>query len=162
MIDPIKHKQLFLDDHAVQDINGLGRILHQPDKQEPVIRPDKSRDQSIVQSESPPLWNPEERIWEWWYTAFYDDAPYQGPGNTVWADYHYAISNDGVNWEQSPLGLYNWRWSRENNIAYHSKLDFLRRRGIKSPVDIQEMLICTHFGLRNSHKRALYPYVMLA
>ena len=78
MIDPIKHKQLFLDDHAVQDINGLGRILHQPDKQEPVIRPDKSRDQSIVQSESPPLWNPEERIWEWWYTAFYDDAPYQG------------------------------------------------------------------------------------
>jgi hypothetical protein len=36
MIDPIKHKQLFLDDHAVQDINGLDRILHQPDKQGPV------------------------------------------------------------------------------------------------------------------------------
>ena len=138
IIDPAKYKQLFLDDHAIENLKGIRRILHQPKKYGPVIQPDRSKDQTLVQSSTCPNWNPEINRWEWWYAGFYDDAPYQGPGEAVWADYHYATSVDGINWEYPSLELYEWRGSWSNNLAYHSKIDFLKRRGQKNPVDIGE------------------------
>ena len=88
IIDPAKYKQLFLDDHAIENLKGIRRILHQPKKHGPVIQPDRSKDQTLVQSSTCPNWNPEINRWEWWYSGFYDDAPDQGPGEAVWADYH--------------------------------------------------------------------------
>ncbi|MCL0099335.1 hypothetical protein M1O55_00480 [Dehalococcoidia bacterium] len=138
-IDLGQHKQLFLDNRAVEATSGVVRRIHQPKNRRPVLQPDRSIHQVLVQSNSAPQWNPEKHLWEWWYLAFYDKAPYQGlTGSPDWGDIHYATSKDGVHWEQPSLGLYEWRGSLENNLAYHSKVDYLRRRGARNPVDIGE------------------------
>ena len=137
-IDPGRNKQLFLDDHAIESMSGVKRSLHRPVRYGPVLKPDRELGQTMVQSGSSPQWNPEKGIWEWWYTAFYDEPPYQGPGSKWITHPHYATSADGVHWERPSLGLYEFRGSTDNNIAYHSQLDFLRRRGGRHPVDIGE------------------------
>ena len=131
MIRPDRHKELFLDDYAIESTSGVQRTLHQPEKQGPVLAPDRSREQVLVQSSSSPQWNPEKGIWEWWHIAFYDEPPYQGPGSNWSVHPHYATSTDGVHWEAPSLGLYEYRGSKDNNVAYHSQLDFLRRRGMR-------------------------------
>ena len=90
MIDPQRHRQLFLDDGAVESMSGLRRILHQPINSTPVIIPDRSRGERAVQSASVPQWNPEIDLWEWWYKGF-----------TTYTDEHltlHATSADGVCW----------------------------------------------------------------
>ena len=79
LLDATTYRQLFLDDHAVESTQGVVRRLHQPERQGPVLKPDRSRQQTLVQSASVPQWNPEKDLWEWWYLCFYDAAPYQGP-----------------------------------------------------------------------------------
>ncbi len=74
-IDPVRHKQLFLDDHAVESMSGVKRTLHRPDKPGPVLRPDRSLGQTALQSRSVPQWNSEKGLWEWWYWAMYDSLP---------------------------------------------------------------------------------------
>lgn len=78
LIDPKTHRQLFLDDHAVESKEGVRRVLHKPELCGPMIR-------GGVQSRTPPLWNPEKGVWEWWYMG---------------ADRH-ATSADGESWQVS-------------------------------------------------------------
>tara|TARA_B100000686_G_scaffold354995_1_gene468828 strand:+ start:11035 stop:12558 length:1524 start_codon:yes stop_codon:yes gene_type:complete len=137
LIDPLSFKQLFLDDYSFQTITGLKKVIKRPSKQGYIIKPDRSKGQTLVQSNNKPIWNPDINKWELWYLAFYN-APFQGPGNINWGDYHYATSNDGVEWEYPNLGLYEWENSYHNNLAYHSKLDFLKRRAQKNPANISE------------------------
>ena len=162
LIDAGKNKQLFLDDHAIDSTSGIVRTLHQPSRYGPVIKPNRSRQQTLVQSASVPQWNSESNLWEWWYLAFYDTAPYQGPGSPQWGDIHYATSENGIEWESPPLGLYDWRGSKENNLAYHSKIDYLRRRGMKNPVDIGERRL--HHVIRDErdpdHQRRYKSFYM--
>ena len=100
-IDPYPHRQLFLDDHAVEESSGVRRVLHQPERLGAILKPDVSRGQMALQSKSPPWWNPELGVWEWWYWAMYDEVPgqmYASEGRVS----HYATSTDGVNWD-TPL-----------------------------------------------------------
>ena len=53
LIDAAEHKQLFLDDYAIETMDGLVRTLHPVDKQGPVIEPDESIGQLAVQSSQP-------------------------------------------------------------------------------------------------------------
>lgn len=138
LLDVHRYRQLFLDDHALEVTKGVVRRLHSPERQGPVLRPDRTLNQTMVQSSSVPQWNPDKNLLEWWYSVFYDAAPYQGPGSDDWGDVHYATSVDGIDWRTPSLGLYEWRGSLDNNLAYHSKIDYLRRRGLRNPVDIGE------------------------
>ena len=95
LIDPKKHRQLFLDDHGLILNQTTTRTLHPPQKFGPLIS-------GGVQSRSAPIWNPEKNIWEWWYMG-------QGA--------RYATSKDGEHWEKPHLGLYAWEGSKDNNIA---------------------------------------------
>ncbi|MDP6700768.1 MAG: hypothetical protein QGH25_14045 [Candidatus Latescibacteria bacterium] len=95
LIDPKKHRQLFLDDHGLILNQTTTRTLHPPQKFGPLIN-------GGVQSRSAPIWNPEKNIWEWWYMG-------QGA--------RYATSKDGEHWEKPHLGLYAWEGSKDNNIA---------------------------------------------
>jgi len=113
LIHPERHKQLFLDDHAIESTTGLTRRLHQPEKQGAVLRPDVSVGQTAVQSRSSPQWNSESRVWEWWYWAFYDE-----PNTTRDRLDYYAVSTDGVEWEKPSLGLYEGRGRRDENVAW--------------------------------------------
>ena len=116
-INPAQHKQLFLDDHTIESLSGVKRTLHPPQKCGPVLRPDRSREQISLQSRSVPQWNSEKGIWEWWYWASYAVPPYGKHHSTSISLVHYAVSTDGVRWETPSLGLYEWRGSRDNNIA---------------------------------------------
>ena len=117
ILDPYPHRQLFLDDHAVEESSGVRRVLHQPERLGAILKPDVSRDQIALQSKSPPWWNPELGVWEWWYWAMYDELPgsmYASEGRVN----HYATSTDGVDWDIPSLGLHEFRGSKDNNVAY--------------------------------------------
>ena len=96
LIDPKTHRQLFVDDFAADSISGATRTLHSPKKWGPVIT-------GGIESRTCPQWNSEKKLWEWWYF-----------GENV----YYATSADGEHWEQPNLGLFEWKGSKENNIAY--------------------------------------------
>lgn len=113
LIDPLKHRQLFLDDYAIEKMERVKRTPHQPRKCGPAIRPDRSRGQTALQSRSVPQWNSEKGIWEWWYWAHLSDA--SGASKDVM---HYATSTDGESWERPSLGLHEWNGSKDNSIAY--------------------------------------------
>ena len=112
LIHPHRHKQLFLDDGAIEAVSGLQRVLHRPERCGPVLRTNRSRGEKHVQSASVPQWNPEESLWEWWYRGY--------PAYAEDALCLYAKSTDGRHWEQPDLGLYEWDGSTANNIAYRS------------------------------------------
>ena len=97
MIDPKKHRQLFLDDFALESMKGATRTLHSPKKWGPVING------KGVQSRSCPQWNSEKKLWEWWYFGEH---------------LYYAISEDGEYWEKPSLGLYESNGSKDNSIAF--------------------------------------------
>ncbi len=86
IIDPFTNKQLFLDDYAIENLDGLVKVLHQPKKCGTIIAPDRSKEQTLVQSSTSPNWNPDINRWEWWYAGFYDEAPVQGPVDPVWGE----------------------------------------------------------------------------
>ena len=118
-LDLYEHKQLFLADYSVEDMVGVTRILHQPHDRRPVMTPDVSRGQTSLQSKSPPWWNPELGVWEWWYWAMHDSLPgemYASEGRVS----HYATSTDGETWDIPNLGLHEFRGSKNNNVAYDS------------------------------------------
>ncbi len=85
LIDPKQHRQLFLDDGALEKTIGTYRTLHQPRKVGPVVRPDRKRGETGLQSRISPQWNSEKSLWEWW---FGDD---------------FATSEDGEHWERFPI-----------------------------------------------------------
>ena len=120
-IDPTRHKQLFLDDHAVEHMEGVERVLHQPEKQGPVLRADVDRGQNEVQSRNAPQWNSPKGVWEWFYWSYYE-VPSHGPyARTDWFVNCYATSTDLIHWERPSLGLYEWNGSRDNNICHDPK-----------------------------------------
>ena len=108
LLTPAEHRQLFLDDHAIHSMSGVTRRLGRLEKLGPVLRPDRSRGQTGLQSRSAPLWNPEKDMWEWWHIA-----GYEGRGRPSC----YATSRDGVEWDASPLGLFEIDGSRDNNVS---------------------------------------------
>ena len=118
MIHPYRNKQLFLDDDAIHRTYGLRRVLNKPTRRVgPVLRPDRSRGQTSLQTADPPQWNSDEGVWEWFYGAGYAVPP---QGRRLHAEQHathYATSEDGVHWDTSALGLYEWMGSRDNNVA---------------------------------------------
>ena len=117
MIQPYRNKQLFLDDHAIESTFGLRRVLNKPTRVGPVIRPDRSRGQISLQTADPPQWNSNKGVFEWFYGGGYAVPP---QGRRLHAETHathYATSQDGVHWDTSPLRLYEWQGSKDNNIA---------------------------------------------
>ena len=115
MIQPRMHKQLFLDDLAIETKYGLRRTLNKPDRAGPVMRPDRSRGQVSLQAHSPPQWDPHRQVWELWYQSGYRD-PDSRPDTQV-SFTHYATSTDGLQWDRPALGLHEWNGSRDNNIV---------------------------------------------
>ena len=97
LINPKKYRQLFLDDFAVESVQGTSRTLHSPNKWGPVIHG------GGIQSRSCPQWNSEKKLWEWWYFGRHS---------------YYAVSDDGEHWKKPTLALYEFGGSRDNNIAF--------------------------------------------
>lgn len=110
-------RQLFLDDYIIEAASGLERRINKPVKHGPVLRPQTDMGQVSLQSRSVPQWNPEQKLWEWWYWGNWECPPYGPYQSTSVALTHYAVSSDGLNWERPELGLFEWKSCRRNNIA---------------------------------------------
>ena len=115
-------RQLFLDDCLIAESRGLRRRLHQPERSGPVMIPDSGAGQVALQSRSAPQWNSDKKLWEWWYWGSWSCEPYGKYASTSISLTHYAVSDDGVNWEHPNLGLYEWQGSKQNNIIMDPKL----------------------------------------
>ena len=99
-------KQLFLDDHVVDEIKDLARTMHQPDKKGPVFTPNIALDGPWPQTRSAPMWIPEEGV----YKMLYVPEPAGGPSGTA-----VLVSKDGLHWERPSLGLFAVKGSKKNN-----------------------------------------------
>ena len=106
-------KHLFLDDHAVEEMQGLDRTMHPPEKRGAVLRPDVPSDGCRLQTySSPALWVPEENMYKFVYMAF----PMENH-NEIGAAL--AVSSDGVHWEKPDLGQgVSVRGSTRNNRIF--------------------------------------------
>jgi len=116
IIYPARHKQLFLDDHAIESTSGVKRTLHPPQKCGPVLRPDPERGQTALQTRSAPQWNSERGIWEWWHWGSYEVPPHGKHRSTGISLVHYATSEDGVHWERPSLGFVSLDAEEEGQV----------------------------------------------
>ena len=123
LIDPKSHKQLFIDDHAIERTFAIKKNMHKPSRKGAVLKADQGIGQVRVASWSPPLWNGEKDLWEWWYWAMYDGIDHHNelPSKMYALEgrvSHYATSTDGFHWDTPEVGLYEFRGSKINNVAY--------------------------------------------
>lgn len=118
--------QLFIDDHVIARLEGLERVLHQPQDiaGNPVIMPEHSWEHRRIPFGSV-LWFPKEDKFKCWYLAMniYDSRPgFRGYRKAHHVPIHeaahicYAESADGIKWTKPKLGLHEFRGSRQNNI----------------------------------------------
>jgi len=115
-------KRLLLDDSCLEETRDLERRLHRPERQGPVLVPRSELGEVSLQSRSVPQWNPEKKLWEWWYWGGWECEPHGQHATTQVVLTQYAVSADGVTWETPDLGLHEWRGSRHNNVAMDPEL----------------------------------------
>ncbi len=103
------HRQLFLDDHIVERIEGLKRTMHQPQKRGAVLKADRPWEGVYIGIFSPPMWVPEEGVYKQVYECRYDQRGQR-------RRYALATSQDGVHWQKPNLGLVEFDGSMRNNL----------------------------------------------
>ncbi|MEW6751097.1 MAG: hypothetical protein AB1505_08965 [Candidatus Latescibacterota bacterium] len=109
-------KHLFIDDHEVEAIDNLARVLHQPCKfaGNAVVRPEHRWENCAIQIRTTPAWDPQDECFKMIYLAAAESADPEVRLDVTGAPaggesfYCYARSTDGVNWEKPSLGLYDY------------------------------------------------------
>ena len=99
-------KQLFLDSFALEEMDGVQRVQHQPRKYEgnPVIKPELPWELPSIQTREGPLWNPQLSRWELRYFSAQSAT-------------FLAVSTDGLNWEKPIVGRFEFEGSTDNNLV---------------------------------------------
>lgn len=110
-------RQLFIDDHVVESLDGVFRVLNRPQKyaHNPVLelKPAQQVDgQQLIVAQGSVIYDAEEKLFKMWY----EGATYQWRNNVVC----YAYSKDGVRWTLPNLGLVEYQGSRKNNVVLHT------------------------------------------
>ena len=82
---PIGQRQLFLDDAGITEVRNLTRTFHRPQKRGAVVR--SSKPQQKIQTQTTPVWDPEEKLFKFWVTG---------------TDESYRTSLDGLHWTAGP------------------------------------------------------------
>ena len=65
LLEPVRFRQLFLDDYGIESWDGCTKSLHQPKLCGACIGPHEGH--AAPQSRNAPCYNPEPKRWEWWY-----------------------------------------------------------------------------------------------
>ncbi|MHB0935148.1 MAG: hypothetical protein ACYDCO_00245 [Armatimonadota bacterium] len=117
-------KYLFIDDHHLDTIDNLARVLHQPEKfpNNVVLRPEHRWENSGIQIRTIPCWDPEAKRFTLIYLASAEGAnpevkldPTGAPAGGE-SFYCYATSEDGINWEKPFLGLHDLQTPYWNGV----------------------------------------------
>jgi hypothetical protein len=105
-------KQLLIDDYVVERLEGVQQRLHPAikDVANPILAPDHPDQDMFLVGFGNVLYDDEEHIYKMWYLRW----------DRLWncedTHYRYAISQDGLSWEQPALGLVEFNGTRENNV----------------------------------------------
>jgi hypothetical protein len=135
-------RQLFLDDHVISRMRNLRRTLHQPVKNpdSPIVRPENSWENLIVQTRNAPFWDPQAGLWKLYYLAF---VRANGDSHTSCM----AVSKDGIRWEKRPLGLVEWQGSKQNNLITSAPDDGFLYHVVYDPDDLPARRYKGLFGI---------------
>ncbi len=120
-------KQLFIDDHHIEEMNNLARILHQPVKQGAVVQPQYRWENIGVHIQTSPMWDPDEQLFKLVYGAGAEppdlnvadlmmtsvSAPTRGQSFCC-----YATSKNGVNWEKPFLEFFEYEGYNYNGKPF--------------------------------------------
>ena len=104
-------RQLFVDDHVIQDSDGVRRILHTPERRNTILRGDRPWDEASVAFMSI---LEDDGVYRGYYRCDHQDssrAP--NPRHTA-----YAESADGITWTKPSLGLVDFQGSKDNNLVW--------------------------------------------
>ena len=110
-------RQLFIDDHVVESMDGVFRVLNRPQKyaHNPVLELKPAQQvggQQLIVAQGSVIYDAEEKLFKMWY----EGATYHWRNNVVC----YAYSKDGVSWTLPNLGLVEYQGSKKNNVVLHT------------------------------------------
>ena len=117
-------RQLFLDDEGIGRIEGLERVLNEPDRHpdNPLLEPDTPWERGC-QVYGTALYDEADQLFKLYYLTGPKDRglkPLELPGGHVRAPHTtlaaYAISKDGVEWEKPALGQFPYDGDTQNNL----------------------------------------------
>jgi len=100
-------KQLFVDDHIIEQMDNLKRVMNQPKKYpgNPVLVPDRPWEGFRAHMYGSVIYDRQAELFKMWYWA--------GTGSTMSGAY--ATSKDGIHWDKPDLGLSEFEGSKRNN-----------------------------------------------
>ena len=120
-------RQLLMDRHVADDLNGCVRRVHQPVKRAegPVIDAEHPWEDAGPTSFGTVLREPESGLYRMW-TSIGDSQIMKERGKVPEAKRgHYYESEDGLSWRRPELGLYACRGTTANNIFLSGGIDNL-------------------------------------
>jgi hypothetical protein len=116
-------RQLFIDDHIIESLDGVAKKLNQPTKHSdnPVL-PMLPKQQSSWDADMPidfgsVLFDEQQQLFKMWYGLH---SRGQEDSDSVFC---YATSKDGITWQKPTLRFFDFRGTRQNNVVMsHSGL----------------------------------------
>ncbi len=104
-------RQLFVDDHIIQDVDGVRRILHTPERRNTILQGDRPWDEASVAFMSI---IEDGGMYRGYYRCDHlDSSRAPNPRHTA-----YAESTDGITWRKPSLGLVEFEGSKDNNLVW--------------------------------------------
>ena len=102
------YRQLFVDDHVIARMQGVERVLHQPQKHpaNPLVKAEQPSEGNLVYLYGSVARDQQQDIFKMWYQGYELQSPVRG---------HYATSKDGIHWDKPQLGLLDFKGSKSNN-----------------------------------------------
>ena len=104
-----KHRQLFIDDFLIAEIDNITRRLCPVAKspQNPIVRPDRSWEGRTVVPQGSVIYDVQESVYKMWYTT-----DIQPKGKAL----AYAVSKDGTHWDKPEMEIVLKEGARTNLV----------------------------------------------
>ena len=116
------HLHLFVDDREIAHTEGLLRVVNRPRKYpQPVVVADQPWEGDRAQAWGSVIQEPDGLLRMWYFSMNTEHFGIHGAERAQIRDrggYAYAESRDGIHWAKPPLGIVEFRGSRENNLFY--------------------------------------------
>ena len=125
MLEPAQHRQLLIDDHAIERMEGLTRSVHAATKHpgNPVLRREHPWEGFRVMLWGTVLFDEATNRFRMWYCCVPHDSAepavkIDGKNRIPWVTLTaYAESEDGVRWQKPHLQQHDFNGSRDNNLV---------------------------------------------
>ena len=104
------HRQLFVDDYVISQMEGVSRVLNQPRKHpdNPLVRVEHPWDGDLMDMYGAVVFDEVQSTYKMWYVRY--SVPFGTSGC-------YATSPDGIHWQKPALGLVDFQGSKANNLV---------------------------------------------